>query len=97
MPNQRSVSIAPLCDQEAMGAALGAGYVFSRKPNPTLISTGRFDEELIREDLRRTLRAARGGHLEIIMKDVHTLDNQPRRLARWVELAREEIAAGWQG
>jgi hypothetical protein len=97
MPGLRSVSIAPLCDQEAMGPALGARYVFSRKPNPTLVSTGRFDEELIRDDLRRTLRAARGCPLEIIMKDVHTLDDRPERLARWVALAREEIRGHWRG
>jgi hypothetical protein len=97
MPGLRSVSIAPLCNQEAMGPALGARYVFSRKPNPTLVSTGRFDEELIRDDLRRTLRAARGCPLEIIMKDVHTLDERPERLARWVALAREEIAGHRQG
>jgi len=29
------------------------------------------------------------------MKDVHTLNNEPRRLARWVELAHEEIAKSW--
>jgi hypothetical protein len=27
------------------------------------------------------------------MKDVHTLNNEPARLARWVQLAREESAA----
>jgi len=26
------------------------------------------------------------------MKDVHTLNNQPQRAARWVQLARETIA-----
>jgi hypothetical protein len=28
--------------------------------------------------------------IEIIMKDVHTLNEQPGRLARWVQIAREE-------
>lgn len=94
LPDLRSVSVAPLCDQSIMAEALGADYVFSRKPNPTLISTPRFDEALIREDLRTTLdvTAAHGCPVEIIMKDVHTLQNEPWRLARWVELAREEIA-----
>jgi hypothetical protein len=31
------------------------------------------------------------------MKDVHTLDDRPERLARWVALAREEIAGHRQG
>jgi len=25
------------------------------------------------------------------MKDVHTLNNEPERLPRWVEIAREEV------
>ena len=75
-----------------MAAALGHAVVFSRKPNPTLISTARFDEDAIRADIRQTLEAAGDGRLEIIMKDVHTLNNEPGRLSRWVQLAREEIA-----
>ena len=74
-----------------MAEALGRDYVFSRKPNPALISTGIFDEDAIRADIRETLDVAGDCRLEIIMKDVHTLDNDPTRLARWVELAREEI------
>jgi hypothetical protein len=63
--------------------------VFCRKPNPTLISTAKFDEELIRDDLRRTLEVAGGCNLEIVMKDVHTVCDEPWRLGRWVEIARE--------
>ena len=48
IPNLRSVSVAPWCDQEFMADALGSDYVFSRKPNPTLISTKHFDEDAIR-------------------------------------------------
>ncbi len=91
IPNLARVSVSPWADQEAMAAALGRDYVFSRKPNPTLISTGVFDERAIRADIRRTLEIARGCRLEIIMKDVHTLNEEPERLARWVRIAREEI------
>lgn len=97
VPNLRACSIAPLCNQEFMAEALRDEYIFSRKPNPTLISTGTFDEELIRQDLRATLRLAKrhGCRAELIMKDVHTLHNEPWRIARWVRLAREEIAAAY--
>jgi hypothetical protein len=76
-----------------MAQALGSDYVFSRKPNPTLISTGVFDEQVIRSDVRQTLDVACGCgcRLEIIMKDVHTLHDEPQRLAHWVQIAREEI------
>ena len=93
IPNLARVSVSPWADQAFMAQALGRDYVFSRKPNPALISTGTFDEAAIRADVRQTLDVARGCRLEMIMKDVHTLDNQPGRLARWVRIAREEAEA----
>ncbi len=91
LTNLTRVSVSPWADQAFMAEACGTRTVFSRKPNPTLISTGVFDEAAIRKDLRETLAAARGCRLELIMKDVHTLHEQPARLARWVQLAREEV------
>lgn len=91
MPNLARVSVSPWAGQEFMAEALGRKYVFSRKPNPSLISTGVFDEAAIRADIRHTLDAAKGCRLEIIMKDVHTLNNEPDRLERWVQIAREEM------
>jgi len=91
IPNLKRVSISPWCDEEFMADALGRDYVFSRKPNPTLISTERFDEDTIRGDLRKTLKAAASCNVEIIMKDVHTLAGEPWRMARWVKIAREVI------
>jgi hypothetical protein len=90
-PGLARVSVSPWADQRFMAEGLGRDYVFSRKPNPSLISTGVFDEDVIRRDLRQTLEAARHCRLEIIMKDVHTLNNEPGRLARWVQIAREEV------
>jgi len=97
LKNLRAVSVAPLCNQDFMAEALGRDYVFSRKPNPTLVSTSRFDEDLIRQDFRATLTAAKRHEclLEIVMKDVHTLNEESDRLARWVRIAREEIARAW--
>ena len=92
LPNLARVSVSPWADQAFMAEACSQKVVFSRKPSPTQISTSRFDEQAIRADLRTTLETARNCRLEIIMKDVHTLHNEPGRIARWVELAREESA-----
>ena len=91
LPNLKRVSISPWCDQAIMAEKLGRAYAFSRKPNPTLISTPDFDEDLIRADLRATLERTRNCNVELIMKDVHTLCDQPERAVRWVELAYEMI------
>ena len=92
IPNLRRISVSPWCDQEIMAGECGQKFIFCRKPNPTLISTWSFDEDAIRQDIRKTLQTARGCALELVMKDVHTLNNQPYRLGRWVKIAREEIA-----
>lgn len=92
IPNLRRVSVSPWCDQAVLARECAGKYIFCRKPNPTLISTEVFDEDAIRQDLRTTLQAARGCALELVMKDVHTLNNQPHRLGRWVQIARQEIA-----
>lgn len=89
--NLRAVSISPWCDEEFMAEAIGRDYVYSRKPSPTLISTEIFDEDAIRDDIRKTLRAAGNCSLEIIMKDVHNLNGSPERLGRWVQIARETV------
>jgi hypothetical protein len=74
-----------------MAEVLGRKAVFSRKPNPALICAS-FNEEAARHDVAGTLDAAKGCNIELIMKDTHTIQNEPWRLARWVEIARDEIA-----
>ncbi|MEI6810348.1 MAG: hypothetical protein WCN95_16635, partial [bacterium] len=93
MANLKRISVSPWCDQTFMAKALGNKYGFSRKPNPSLISTEIFDESLIRADLLETMQIARahGCSLEIAMKDVHTLHGEPDRLTRWVKIARQVI------
>lgn len=95
MPNLKRVSVSPWCDQKFMAQALGTRIGYSRKPNPSLISTKVFDEALIRKDLQETMVLVKehGCSLEIAMKDVHTLCGEPDRLTRWVRIARE-VAAG---
>jgi hypothetical protein len=94
IPNLRRVSVSPWCDEAFMAKALGNDAIYCRKPNPAQISTGRFDEDAIREDIRTTLRAAGDCTVEFAMKDVHTLHDEPWRLGRWVALAREVCAEG---
>ena len=91
MANLKRVSISPWCDQAFIAKALGNRYGFSRKPNPTQVSTRVFDEDLIRKDLSETMLLAKehGCSLEIAMKDVHTLNGEPDRLTRWVQIARD--------
>jgi hypothetical protein len=94
MAGLKRVSVSPWCDEAFMAAACGTEIVYSRKPNPSLISTTHFDEDAIRADLRGTLTQTKQHNcaVEIVMKDVHTLSGHPARMARWVQLAREVVA-----
>jgi hypothetical protein len=93
VPNLRVVSMAPWSDQEAMARISDGRLVLARKPNPTLVC-GEFCEEQIREDIAKTLSLAKHRPLCFVLKDTHTVQNEPQRLARWVELAREAISTG---
>lgn len=90
VPRLRRVSGAPMVDQQALREGLGDQIIFSRKPNPILICN-MFDEDMIRNDLRKTLEIAGDGPLEFIMKDTHTVQHQPWRITRWVQIALEEV------
>ena len=45
----------------------------------------------IRNDLATTLALAGQGSLEIIMKDTATIQNEPWRISRWIQIALEEV------
>lgn len=91
IPNLRRVSVSPWSNQEKMAEYLSNNYIYSRKPNPTLVSTDIWDEELIHNDIRRTLDITRGLNVEIVLKDVHTLKKDSARMGKWVCIAREEL------
>jgi hypothetical protein len=95
LPNLRKVSISAWCNEEYMGEALRGGRViYSRKPSPNFIGVGKtLDEDAFRQHIRRTLRAARGCHLEIIFRDVYTLSGDTTKAGRAVKITRELIEA----
>jgi hypothetical protein len=93
IPNLRRVSISPWADIANMAEMLGYQYIFSMKPSPTDLAMSNFDEELIRSKLRDSLDKTRECRVEVIMKDNHTIGNDPQRVIRWVGIAREEAEA----
>lgn len=90
VPNLRRLSVSPWADMELTAERIGKSMVFSRKPNPALVCA-RFAEAEIREDLARTARLADRTCLEIILKDTHTVQHEPWRIRRWIELAYQAI------
>lgn len=91
LPRIRRVSVSAWSKWECVGAELGKNYIASFKPNPAFLAMPTMDEDCVRQEIRRALDCSREAIPEIIMKDNHTLGNNPRNASRWVEIAREEI------
>lgn len=90
-PNLRRVSVSPWSDREVMAHNLEDRFIFSMKPNPADLAMETLDEERLRAIIRHDLAVTRGCRVEMILKDTHTIRREPRRVTRWVEIAREEI------
>ena len=91
IPNVRSISVSPWCDEEVMAKECGRRYVYSRKPAPSMLSGHTADWGALRRDIENTLKAADGCSLEIVMKDLHTTCGDITRLKNWVDMVRSLI------
>jgi len=91
LPNLRRVSVSPWCDRASIAETLGNRAILSIKPNPAMLALDHVDDEMIRQDTRDALDKCRGRQIEFVMKDNHTIRNDPERVKRWCRLVREEI------
>ena len=97
LPNLRKVSISAWCDEERMGQYLRGGRViYSRKPSPNFVGVGTFDEAAFGAHIARTLRAAQGCGLEIIFRDIYTLDGDISKPGRAVRVVRRLVEKMWR-
>ena len=97
LPGLRKVSVSPWCDEEYMGQALrGGNVIYSRKPSPNFLGLDNaFDEQAYTTHVEKTLRAAKGCHLEIIHRDIYTLSGDLDKRGRAVKILRELIDKMW--
>ncbi len=92
-PRLRRVSTSPWANREKMAEFLGNNYVMSLKPSPTPLAMSSLDEASIRAEIRKDLYTTRNCNVELIMKDNHTLGNNPMNAVRWCRIAKEEAGA----
>ena len=69
--------------------------IFSNKPNPSLVTNG-WDEPAQRKYITERLTDAKGTACEYILKDTHTIQNDPYRFRKWTDLCHE-IVQGMYG
>ncbi|HUW40426.1 MAG TPA: hypothetical protein VMV90_05410 [Rectinemataceae bacterium] len=93
IPNLRKVSVSPWNDYRTIFDGIGPKYVASVKPNPAIFLDAEWSEEAARAAIAEALDLAgeRGVAVELIMKDISTVQHRPRRLWAWAGLAAEEL------
>jgi len=89
IPNLRRIAIVPRADVARCAEQIGTDYVCSWRPNPAEMVCCRFDPQRIRTIVKNAMDAMKGCHVDITLKDVQTVENEPDRLRKWVQLVRD--------
>lgn len=88
IPNLRKLSVSPWCNINRIIEEVQTDYVMSRKVNPAIFIENNWSlkqaEKEIREFMDRTERKC---HVELIMKDISTVNYHPERLWEWEKIA----------
>ncbi|NQT86807.1 hypothetical protein HQ560_08595 [bacterium] len=93
VPRLRRISMSPFVDIAVGAEAIGQDFIYSAKPNPAVLAGERWHPDAARADLREILDKTEGLHVEIVLKDVHTLRGEPHRLSEWSHIAMEMAEA----
>ena len=93
IPNLRRIGVTPVANVRRCAEQIERDYVLSWKPNPVMICCG-FDSDGVRQTLQRGLEDARGCNIDIMLKDITTLQGHPERLKAWTQIA-QEVASGF--
>ena len=88
IPNLRSVSVSGWSDFQKTADLLGRNYVYSRKPVPAHMSGPSPNWDLLEKDIRDTYTAAKDSHIEILYRDVYTINGDRKRLRKWVDMTK---------
>ena len=91
IPNLRRIAVAPVADLASCAEQIGTDYVISWRPSPAEAVCCGFDPDRIRRITREGLAICRGQHVDITLKDIDTVQNDPTRLVEWAKIVREVV------
>jgi hypothetical protein len=93
VPNVRKISISPWADVRLSAERMGGDFVMSRKPNPAFVAADNWDPALIKRDLESTIEICSdsGCPVELILKDISTVEYHPERLWEWERIAMDVV------
>jgi hypothetical protein len=88
IPNLRSVTVSGWADFQKVGEMLGSKYVYSRKPTPAFLSGPNPQWESVESDMKKTQAATKNCNVELLFRDLYTIEGDRARLKKWVEMTR---------
>jgi len=91
IPNLRRIAVSPFANVRKCAEQIGMDYVLSYRPSPADMVSYGFDPDRIQSILRRDLEACKHCHVDITLKDVETVQADPDRVRKWVEVTRKVI------
>jgi len=93
VPNVRKVSCSPWSDRKQFAEKIGDKLIMSYKPTPAYLANDYVNWDLVRSDLQNTVNLSKENNvnLEIILKDISTVNFKPERLTKWAEIAMEIV------
>ncbi len=92
-PRLRKISITPWADPERAAEQMGGDYVLAAKPNPAFVASPTFDPAPVEREIARYAEACRrhGTPLELVLKDISTIANQPAHLTQWAQTVQRTL------
>ncbi len=90
IPNLRRIGQGPYGNIEKTAEQTGKDYILSWKPKPSMVGP-QFDLEYIRDELESGYKQAKSKDavLDIMLKDIGTVEKEKERLIEWTRIARE--------
>lgn len=88
IPNLRKISVSPWCNIERIINNVQRDYVMSRKVNPAIFVDNNWSKKQAEKEIREFMdMTERKCHVELIMKDISTVNYHPERLWKWEKIA----------
>ena len=90
IPNHRRICLGPMSNVAFSSEQIGKDYIMSWRPNPALVGMG-YTIEKCRTAVQDGIKGANGGFIEIMLKEMMTMENDPQRVIDFTDMAMAEV------
>jgi hypothetical protein len=89
IPNLRRICIGPTANVALSADQIGRDYILSWRPNPSMVGPG-YDLEKCRNIVRQGFQASKACNIELMLKEMMSIENDPKRLIDFARMAMQE-------